>query len=255
MLAAQRRREILRALAARGSVLLADLCAQFAISPATARRDAEHLLHAGLARRTHGGLLPPTFTLSEAGYSRKAQAAAGIKARLGQATAALLPEDGTIFIDAGSTCLEVARAVLDRPGLRIFTNSIPLLALAPESRATLHAIGGEVRGVSLALTGGLAQTWLEKLRFDVAVVGASGLDPADGASTTELAEAGVKSEALRRARLRILVAHGEKWGRPAAVHFSPWSAFHHFVTHHAPSRTDRAALTAAGVKLHPLSAR
>jgi DeoR/GlpR family transcriptional regulator of sugar metabolism len=139
--------------------------------------------------------------------------------------------------------------------LRIFTNSVPLLALAGESRATLSAVGGEVRPMSLAMTGALAQGWLENLRFDAAVVGASGLDASAGASTTEVAEAAVKTEVLRRSRRRILVAHGEKWGRPSALRFAPWGAFTDFVTDRALSRDDRARLSAARVSLHTVPSR
>ena len=162
----------------------------------------------------------------------------------------LLPEEGTVFVDAGTTCVEVGRAVLDRPKLRIFTNSIPLLILATEARATITAIGGEVRKVSQALTGAFAQSWIENLRFDVAVVGASGIDPSNGASTTEIGEAGVKVEALRRARLRILVFDASKWDRPAAFRFSPWTAFHHVVTDRVLTRAEQGARSAAGVRLH-----
>jgi DeoR/GlpR family transcriptional regulator of sugar metabolism len=45
-----------------------------------------------------------------------------------------MPEDGSIFVDAGTTCLEVGKALLDRPRLRIFTNSVSLLALASTPR-------------------------------------------------------------------------------------------------------------------------
>jgi hypothetical protein len=54
-----------------------------------------------------------------------------------------------------------------------------------------------LRRVSLALTGALAQDWLERLRCDAAVLGASGVDTDAGADTTELSKAGVKIEALR----------------------------------------------------------
>ncbi|HEY4989151.1 MAG TPA: DeoR/GlpR transcriptional regulator, partial [Opitutaceae bacterium] len=167
--------------------------------------------------------------------------------------AALLPEEGTVFVDAGTTCLEVGRALLGRPGLRIFTNSVPLLALASEARATLNAVGGEVRPMSLALTGGLAQHWMENLRFDAAVLGASGVEAFGGASTTEVAEAAVKTEALRRSHSRILVVHAEKWGRPAAVRFAAWDRFTDLVTDRALSRADRATL--GGVRLHPVASR
>lgn len=254
MLCPERHRAILRLLGERGRLTLGEMESRFGVSAATARRDAADLARAGLAQRTHGGLLPPDFTLIEPVYPRKAEQAAGLKVRLGRATANLLPENGTVFVDAGSTCLEVGRILLERPKLRLFTNSVPLLALAAEARASVSAIGGELRPVSLALTGAFALEWLGRLRFDFAVIGASGLDRSAGASTTEIAEAGVKMEALRRARIRILVAHGEKWGRAAAFQFAPWSAFHHFVTDRSTPRAAQHELAAAGIKVHFASA-
>jgi len=250
MLAPERRRHILRLLGERGRVTAAEIRSRLGVSAATARRDVTELAGAGLAMRARGALLPHDFSLVEAPYSRKRERAVTAKVRVGRAAADLVPDEGTVFVDAGTTCLEVGRALLDRPGLRIFTNSVPLLALAGDARATLCAVGGEVRRMSLALTGGLAQAWLEHLRFDSAVVGASGLDGAAGASTTEVAEAGVKSEALRRARRRILVAHAEKWGRPSALCFAPWSAFTDFVTDRALLREERSALHAAQLRIH-----
>lgn len=253
MLTEQRRRSILRLLADQNTVRLEEICARFGVSAATARRDAEAIARSALAHRTRGGLLALDAAMTEPTYSRKAAAAAGTKSRIGQRVAELLPEDGSIFIDGGSTCLEVARAVLDRPQLRIYTNSVTLLQLAAEGRANVYSIGGEVRSVSLALVGAFALSWLERLRFDAAVIGASGLDAEQGATTTEIAEAAIKAEALKRSRLRILVAHSEKWSKSAALRFSPWSAFHHLVTDRAPPRSAVAPLAAAGVEIHLLS--
>lgn len=255
MLTPERHRAILRLLAERGRLTLNEMESRFGVSPATARRDASTLARARLAQRTHGGLLPPEFTLVEPRYPYKAEEASGIKAQLGRAAAALLPEAGTVFVDAGSTCLEVGRLLLDRPNLRLFTNSVPLLALANEARASVCALGGELRTVSQALTGAFALEWLKQLQFDVAVMGASGLDRVGGASTTEVAEAGLKSEALRRARVRMLVAHSEKWGRPAAIRFAPWPVFHQFVTDRAVPRSERLELEAHGVRVHIASAQ
>jgi DeoR/GlpR family transcriptional regulator of sugar metabolism len=254
MLAPERRRHLLRLLGERGRLTAAEMCSRLGVSAATARRDAAELAQAGLATRARGALLPHDFSLVEPPYSRKSERAATAKVRLGQAVAALVPEEGTVFVDSGTTCLEAGRALLDRPALRIFTNSVPLLALAGGARATLCSVGGEVRPISLALTGGLAQRWLENLRFDVAIVGASGLDPA-GASTTEVAESAVKTEAVRRARRCILVAHAEKWRRPSALRFAPWSAFSDFVSDRPLSREERAALGAPHLRVHFLSKR
>jgi DeoR family fructose operon transcriptional repressor len=250
MLAPERHRQILRLLQEQGRLALGDAAAHLGVSLPTVRRDFAHLATLGQARRAHGALLPGDFGLAEPRYSRKAERAVALKSRLGRAVAALLPEAGSVFVDSGTTALEVGRALLDRPGLRIHTNSLPLLCLAPEARATLVSLGGEVRPLGLSLTGGLAQHWLQNLRFDAAVLGASGLDPAEGASTTETSEAALKTEALRRSARRVLVVHGEKWGRPSALRFAPWSAFTDLVTDHAFTRAERVALGREGLRLH-----
>ena len=83
--------------------------------------------------RARGALLPHDFSLVEPPFPRKSERAANAKVRLGRAAAALLPEEGTVFVDSGTTCLEVGRALLGRSALRICTNSVPLLSLAPKS--------------------------------------------------------------------------------------------------------------------------
>lgn len=248
MLTAERHRAILRLLAEQGRITVAEIAQRFDISHATARRDAVFLADAGKAARAHGGLLPANFFRSEPHFRAKADRQMGIKARIARKAAEILPHEGNIFVDSGTTCLEVGRILIERPDLRVFTNSIPLLAHATQAQATLTAIGGEARKVSLALTGALAQTWLSHLRFDSAVVGASGLDLPTGAYTTEINEAAVKAEVLRRSTVRVLVADAEKWSRPAAVHFAPWSAFTAIVTNHQLPREARLKLAAENVK-------
>lgn len=249
MLTDERHRAILRLIAENGRVTMAEIAGRFEVSVATARRDAVVLAEAGRASRCHGGLLPSKFFQGEPHFRAKAVRHLDLKARLARKAVRLLPHEGNIFVDAGTTSLEVGRLLLDRPGLQLFTNSIPLVAQAATSKATVIAIGGEVRRVSLALTGALAQAWLSHLRFDAAVIGASGLDVTTGAYTTELHEAAVKSEVLRRSALRLLVADAEKWSQPTAVHFAPWSAFSLFVTNPDVPRAARTALAAASLKL------
>ena len=249
MLTAERHRAILRLLAEQGRITLREIARRFDISHATARRDAVLLAADGRATRAHGGLLTAGFFSREPHFRAKADRQMGIKASIARKAADLLPHEGNVFVDSGTTCLEIGRLLIERRDLHIYTNSIPLLTLVPESQAAVTALGGDARKVSLALTGGLAQTWLERLRFDFAVIGSSGLDLANGAYTTELQEAAVKSEVLRRSRIRVLAADSEKWNRPTTVHFAPWKAFSMFVTNQQLPRESRVKLAADQVKI------
>jgi DeoR family fructose operon transcriptional repressor len=249
MLSVERHHAILRLLSEQGRVTVAEIAERFRVSSATARRDAVLLAEAGKAARSHGGLLPARFFREEPSFRSNSVRQLGLKARIARRAVELIPHEGNVFVDAGTTCLEVGRLLIDRPDLRVFTNSIPLLALASDARATLTGIGGEAQKGALALTGGLAQAWLSHLRFDAVVIGASGLDMASGAYANELGEAAIKTEALRRSAICVLVADAGKWGRPAAVRFAPMRAFTAFVTSQGLPRGVPLKLAADKVQL------
>lgn len=250
MFAHQRHQRLDELLQARGTLAVADLPALLRASPATVRRDLEHLARLGRVVRTHGGVSHPDTLPGEPDFARRARAAVPAKGAIAEAAAALVPDGATVFVDAGTTALEAGRRLLDRDGLTIYTNSQPLLTGQPAGRSRLIAIGGELRAVSRAFVGGLALAWLRALRFDIALLGASGLDSVDGASTTELLEAAVKQEVVARAKRTVLLADSAKWSQPAAVHFATWDEIDDLVTDHRLTRAETAALTRAGVTLH-----
>ncbi|HWL07611.1 MAG TPA: DeoR/GlpR family DNA-binding transcription regulator, partial [Planctomicrobium sp.] len=140
------------------------------------------------------------------------------------------------------------RQLAARKDLRILTHSVRLLIEMGESAASLTCIGGDYRPVSQALVGGLAFSWLNHLRCDMAIIGASGLDDT-GASTTELSEAGLKQLIIERSQQAIIVADHRKWEKPAAVQFAPWNQVHSLITDETPSHSFRKAVDAQETRI------
>jgi len=253
MFAQERHRKILAALERRPSLSLAELERLLKASAATVRRDLTFLEKLGRLVRTHGGVLHPDQARGEVSFDRKSRQALEAKLALAREAAALVKGGETAFVDAGTTALEVGKRLLAMERLTVFTNSIPLLNERPADGTRLVALGGEVRGVSLALVGAEALEWVNRIGIDVAFLGTSGIDPAEGPTTTELSEAGVKSAIVARARRVVLLADASKWGRPAAIRYADWARIHDVFTDHEPTRAERAALTARGTVLHPVS--
>jgi DeoR family fructose operon transcriptional repressor len=249
MLTVERHHAILRLLSQQGRVTVAEIAERFQVSTATARRDAVLLAEAGKAARSHGGILPAKYFQRETNFRGNTFRQLGLDARIARRVAELVPHAGNVFLDAGTICLEVGRLLIERPELRLFTNSIPLMTLAAETRATLTGIGGEAQKGTLALTGALAQAWLSHLRFDTAIIEASGLDPTAGAGANELAEAAVKTGAMQRSTTSVLVAGAGTWDHPTSVFFAPLSAFTAIVTTEDLPRNARIALAADKVNL------
>jgi DeoR family fructose operon transcriptional repressor len=229
MFARERHKKILEVLARSGRVELATLCRDFASSPATMRRDLALLEQSGALVRTHGGAVLPGGVGAELSLDDKQRRFSAEKRAIARRVADDLPKAGVILLDSGTTCLEVARLLRQKSDLTIVTNSIPVLADYRGASARLISLGGELRAMSGALVGATAMRWLQNLRVDTAILGASGLDEG-GASTTEISELDVKRAMMDRAHRSWLVSDSSKWGHPAGFAFARWNSFERFYT-------------------------
>ena len=104
---------ILERLGHDGKVVVADLSSSLDVSLDTVRRDLQELADAGLVRRVHGGALPPA--IGSRPYAIRREQAPAAKAAIASATAGLLRDGQVILLDAGTTTLEVARHLPERP--------------------------------------------------------------------------------------------------------------------------------------------
>jgi DeoR/GlpR family transcriptional regulator of sugar metabolism len=218
------------------------------VSPATLRRDLSELEKTGEVIRVHGGVLDPGYVRAEIPFEERVIRHRAAKKAIAAAAALLVPPGASVLIDAGSTCLEAGRALLGRKDVRIITHSVALLEAAFRGEASVLCLGGELRKVSGALTGGAALGALDSIHADIALVGASGLDPDGGCSTTELSEAEMKRAILGRSSRKILLADQTKWANPSSIRFAKWNEFNDWITDQAPART--RPLRDAGLKIH-----
>jgi len=225
----ERHRLIARLLARHQRMTVREIQEQLAISPATLRRDLVKMEEEGHLVRVHGGVVHPGELRGEASFSLKSRKAVQAKQAIAAAAAARVPDGATVFLDSGTTCLEVGRRLLARGEVRLVTNSVPLLHEAAVAGVAVLAIGGELRPISGALTGALGDEWLRRLSLDVAFLGASGLTM-EGPTTTELSEAAIKERVLERAARSLLVADASKWGASAPIRFARWEVFERWIT-------------------------
>ena len=225
-----RRQKILELVRTNESNAVQSLLDTLGTSSATLRRDLAALEEAGKVIRTHGGVLHPRRLSAEPSFSIKQKQAPAQKRCIGRCAGQSIPAKATVFIDAGTTCLEAGLILLERNENTLFTNSLPLLYHGCSQPGRVIALGGEVRSISRALVGSMALKWLQNLRFDFAIIGASALDADAGAFTTEIHEAEVKSQALKRSGTALLLADSDKLNTSTPVNFAAWTAFDRWVT-------------------------
>lgn len=274
MLPEERRRRIAQQVAEEGAASVAELSRLFGVAEETIRRDLKALEAAGVLRRTHGGALrvaaPPGPYPPAAVPAGGSPAAAGtavlaapvapfserlgqnpeLKAAIAQAALEKVQDGDTIFLDSGSTVLELAKLLAVRRELVIVTHSLKVAAqLAEAPHLSVNVVGGTLRPQELALVGPEARRALERMRAAKAFMACAGFDPAHGATVSDVLEADVKRAMVESAAEAILLADHTKWGRPSLVAYAELDRFAAVVSDAALPGEARAELEARGVEV------
>lgn len=216
-------------IAARGQLTVGELIDHFNISGPTARRDLEVLSRAGLAARTHGGVLAPgKGGSSEPLFMEKLRVHQAAKTRIGRAAARRLKDGQRVLVDSGTTTLAAARALAGRP-IHVFAMDLKIAeaAAAGETRVTL--LGGEVRNGYYSLVGEWTLRALSELSCDIFLMAADAVDP-EGISNSTAEEAEAKHGGILSAASTILLADHSKLGRRAPVPVCGLDAIDLFIT-------------------------
>jgi DeoR/GlpR family transcriptional regulator of sugar metabolism len=212
----ERHQLILRQLELDGRVSVSELARRAGVSEMTIRRDLEALEQTGALSRVHGGAVPAQSRSYEPPFALRVTQNVEAKRRIGKAAAALLHEGETAILDAGTTTLEVARALRGRRNLRILALSLHIAdLLADEPGLTVMVAGGITRPGERSLIGSLAERAFEDLSFDTLFLTVGGIDLRHGLSEYNLDDAAVKRAAFASSRRRIAVADASKLGKAA----------------------------------------
>ncbi len=231
MYATLRQDEIVSRARAAGRVDVRELAEVLDVTPETVRRDLTALERRGILHRVHGGAIPVERLGIEPAVAERESTMAAEKDRIASAALDELPEGGAILLDAGTTTIRLAELLPADRRLTVVTHSLPiasLLALRPN--LTLHLLGGVVRGRTLAAVGSWAEREIRDVYADVAFLGTNGLTIAQGLTTPDLAEAGIKRALVASARRTVVLADHTKIGRSEFAHVAPLSAVDTLVT-------------------------
>jgi DeoR/GlpR family transcriptional regulator of sugar metabolism len=223
-LADHRMQLIMSELSARGECRVRDLARQFQLSEMTVRRDLQELEGRGLLKRVHGGAV---LMNQDVDYPLRSQQGQQQKQQIGRTAARLLRSGQSIYIDAGTTSMELARAI--RQGLphvthlQIVTHGINIASeLGGQTPYMLHLIGGEVYQNAFSTVGPVALQQIAGFHFDLFFMGAGGIDPVTGWTNSNHMEALVKRAVIARAKTVCAIVDSSKWCERS---FAPIVAF------------------------------
>lgn len=246
MLPATRRRTITELVSENGGRSVDELSSELDVSKATIRRDLGALADEGLIERSHGGAVPITSVGREQSHQQRGVQNLTEKAAIAEQTVDEMIGEQVVFFDAGTTTMEVAKRVSANDVTLAVTNSPSIaLELGTEDRDA-KLTGGTLRGRTRALVGPTAEGFMERMHFDLLILGTNAID-VDGLMTPNEDEARMKELMVERSTRVVLVADHTKLSEQSVVRFANLEDIDMFVTDQQPDETEQKSLENADV--------
>jgi DeoR/GlpR family transcriptional regulator of sugar metabolism len=248
VLVPERRQRVLDLVSRQGFVKLADLAGTVGVSESTVRRDLDYWQKQNLLRRTHGGAVYVGEGGTLPALEERSGRQVAEKQAIARAAAARIRDGDAILLDGGTTTLEVARLLIDRP-LQVVTNSLPIAQLFANSRITdLVLIGGYVYPKTGVALGPLSIRMMEDVHVHQTVMSAGGIT-AKGLFNSNMLLVESERRMMRCADEVVVVADSSKFGRQALAFLCPLSAVDTVISDAGVAAEHRRMLEEAGVRL------
>ncbi|WP_373503552.1 DeoR/GlpR family DNA-binding transcription regulator [Aestuariivirga sp.] len=238
MLTDQRKHFLLQRLHHDGRIVAKELSAELALSEDTIRRDLRELAAEGLLLRVHGGALPSSPTVASLDVRRGL--AMDEKRKLARVAASLVDRGQTVFIDGGTTNLELVRCLALDLVATIITHSPSIAsALEPHQGIEVIMVGGTLLRHSMVNVGAIAFETINRLRADLCFIGLTGLHAGEGATTGNFEEAAIKRLIISRSAETVSIVTTEKLGAVSLHAICPAASLATIVV---PSQADTGQL-------------
>ena len=249
----ERRAMILQQVLQKDRVTIDDLKRQFNISEVSLRKDLNTMHDAKLLIRTRGGAMkiPDTENGADIPISTKQFDNVREKEGIGKLAATLINEGETIFIDSGTTTLQIAKNLKRFKNLTVVTNALNVaLELLKYETFSIILLGGHIRKTSLSTVGPIAEANLQSFYCDKLFIGVDSFSITDGISTPNLEEANLNQTMISMAKEVIAVFDHSKCRQRSFASICDLDKLNAIVSDKKfPSRL-KPELKKAGVKLY-----
>ncbi len=200
----------------RGKVALKDLKKDFPhASEMTLRRDLLVLEQEGKIIRVRGAAMSVKEVQKTSGvpYTQKTTMHTDEKIQIAQKTATLIEPGTSLFLDAGTTALYLAKELPDMP-CNVFTNGLAVATeLSKKKNVNINLLGGPLLKDNLSTASSLASMYFENTNFQLAVISAAAFTPESGFSCESQQEADLFRTICKKARSTYMMLDSSKIGK------------------------------------------
>jgi len=226
--------EIEKYLVENTSASIAELCERFNVSSNTIRRDIAELCSRGIAKKVYGGIAINNGA-NVVHYQARSVSHLEEKIALAQLASRYIENGETIYIDSGTTTVNLLRFIPENINLTIISNSLNVYTEAARlPHLNVIAAGGLLDHKTNSFIGMTTINTIRSYHISKAFMAATGVSLSIGATNNSFHEAEIKKVVTAQCKSIILMADHTKIDHPASISFCPMDALSAFVTDQRP---------------------
>ncbi len=231
MFGIERRSKIMSILYEKRSILVQEAASSFGVTEETIRRDLKELESQGLLSRTYGGAVLLDDTRVEAPLEIREGINIAGKDSIGKLAAGMIHDGDTIFLDASTSSLYVAKHIKNKKSLTVITNAERIiLELAGCSDMTLISTGGTLRSNSLSYVGRATENAINNYYANKLFFSCKGFSPKSELTDSNEQESEIRKTMIRCSNQVVFLCDHTKFDKVGYINTAKLSDLHTIVT-------------------------
>ncbi len=223
----ERRAKLAKFIMIKGSVSVNELAKEFNVSTEIIKKDLISLEKDTIVNKDHCIVLSSNYL--ERHFDEKLLKNMDNKFKIAKKAVEMIPENGVVILDSGTTVLQIAKLLNLKSNLVIVTNSLIVAQALENTKNQLIVTGGELRKKSMSFVGYLATKAIESIHADIAFVGCDGFH-ADGPCSRSSRELEVKEKIFENSKEVVLVTDSSKFSMDGLYRFATFEQINHLIT-------------------------
>lgn len=218
------------------------------VSLMTIHRDLDALEELGVVVKIRGGARAVRHS-GDLGFDVRIRENISGKTQMAEKAIALIRQGTSIFMDASTTNLILARSLPDMPLNVITTGPNIAIELCNHANVNITLCGGSVNRKNMSLFGQNTLEMLSQMNIDMAFVGVSGCSAESGFTCGTEGDMVIKHAAIAKARTSIAMCDRTKFSRLMPYTFAKFSDIDYLITDGDVPEPIKQAAIAEGVTI------
>jgi len=226
-----RRNEIVKIMADQENIKTSTLAKHFNVTTETIRKDLLFLQESGVIRKFHGkAMLLKSSTGTDTPIDLRSFRMQNEKQLIAKKALELIENNTLIYIDGGSTALEIAKLLKQKEGLVVITTSLSAANIIAKQNNAVYIASGFVEGPSMIINGPFLFESIKNFKPSISFMGTNGVLYHEGPTSKNYQDIEVKNSIVNLSTTSVVVCDSSKFSVSGMLQYANWNEVDFLIT-------------------------